>query len=70
MTNSIKREDDEVILSLKKKIDELLNKYNARKEDLQWADEDWEVGEIQEELDGYAKEIKKLKAKIHEHQNR
>jgi hypothetical protein len=52
MTNSIKREDDEVILSLKKKIDELLNKYNARKEDLQWADEDWEVGEIQEELDG------------------
>ncbi len=70
MTNSIRKEDDEIIQAIKKRIEELLNSYNARKEDLQWADEDWEVGEIQEDLDGYAKEIKKLKAKIHEYQNR
>jgi len=70
MTNSIRKEDDEIIQAIKKRIEELLNSYNARKEDLQWADEDWEIGEIQEDLDGYAKEIKKLKAKIHEYQNR
>lgn len=70
MINSVKQEDDDIVKAIKKRIEELLNIYHTRKEDLQWADEDWEVGEIQEELDGYAKEIKKLKVKIHEYQNR
>jgi prefoldin subunit 5 len=63
MTNNVK--DEEAIKVLKRKIEEILKKYNTRKEDLQWADEEWEIEEIQEELDGYANEIKKLKAKIH-----
>jgi low affinity Fe/Cu permease len=66
-TKEIKR-DDETIQAIKKKIDELLKKYNTRKEDLQWADEDWEIGEIQEDLANYAKEIEKLKAKMQKHQ--
>jgi len=67
MTKDIKK-DDEIIQELKKKIDDLLKKYNTRKEDLQWADEDWEIGEIQEDLDNYAKEIQKIKNKIHKYQ--
>jgi hypothetical protein len=67
MTQEIKKED-RVIAELKQKIEKLLETYHARKEDLQWADDDWEVGEIQEDLDGYAREIKKLKAKIKKYQ--
>ncbi len=66
MTKEIKKEDKAVI-ELKQKIEKLLETYHARKEELQWADDDWEVGEIQEDLDGYAREIKKLKAKIKEY---
>ncbi len=67
MTQEIKKED-RVIAELKQKIEKLLETYHARKEDLQWAEDDWEVGEIQEDLDGYAREIKKLKAKIKKYQ--
>ena len=67
MTQEIKKED-RVIAELKQKIEQLLETYHARKEELQWADDDWEVGEIQEDLDGYAREIKKLKAKIKKYQ--
>jgi len=62
--------EDEYVLELKKRIEEILNKYNNRKADLKWADEEWEVGEIQEDLDRYAREIKKLKAKIKEYNHK
>jgi len=67
MTQDIKKED-RVVVELKQKIEKLLETYHARKEELQWADDDWEVGEIQEDLDGYAREIKKLKAEIKKYQ--
>ncbi len=67
MTKDIRKED-KVVIELKQKIEKLLETYHARKEELQWADDDWEIGEIQEDLDGYAREIKKLKAKIKEYQ--
>lgn len=52
----------------KAEINRLLKLYRVKKDDLEWADDDWEVGEIQEELDGYAKIIKVLKAKIREYE--
>jgi peptidoglycan hydrolase CwlO-like protein len=70
MTKTLKKEDNDIVKAIKGRIEELLNTYHTRKEDLKWADEEWEVGEIQEELEGYAKEIKKLKVKIHEYQDK
>ncbi len=63
MTREIREEDSRVI-ELKEKIENLLKMYHKRKEELQWADDEWDISEIQEDLDNYAKEIKKLKAKI------
>ena len=48
-------------------IEVLLKKYRTRKDELEWADDEWEESEIQEELDGYAKKINALKAKIKEY---
>ena len=70
MTKTPNREDNDIVKAIKDRIEEILKVYHTRKEDLQWADEDWEVGEIQEELEGYAKEIKKLKRKIQEYQDK
>jgi hypothetical protein len=50
----------------KAEIARLLKVYRVKKDDLEWADDDWESSEIQEELDGYAKNIKILKAKVRE----
>jgi len=70
MTKTPNREDNDIVKAIKDRIEEILKIYHTRKEDLQWADEEWEIGEIQEELDGYAKEIKKLKRKIQEYQDK
>ena len=70
MTKTPNKEDNDIVKAIKDRIEEILKVYHTRKEDLQWADEEWEVGEIQEELDGYAKEIKKLKRKIQEYQDK
>jgi len=70
MTKTPNREDNDIVKAIKDRIEEILKVYHTRKEDLQWADEEWEVGEIQEELEGYAKEIKKLKRKIQEYQDK
>ncbi len=67
MTKDIKKEDNRVI-ELKEKIENLIKLYHQRKEELQWADDEWEVSEIQEDLDNYAREIKKLKAKVKKYQ--
>ncbi len=52
----------------KAEINRLLSAYRIKKDDLEWADDDWEVGEIQEELDGYARKIKLLKSKVREYE--
>ena len=65
-----KQEDNDIVKAIKSRIEELLNTYHIRKEDLKWTDEEWEIGEIQEELEGNTKEIKKLKLKIHEYQDK
>ena len=56
------------LVEAKAEIDRLLKAYRVKKDDLEWADDDWEVGEIQEELDGYARKIKVLKFKVREYE--
>ena len=51
---------------IKAEIDKLLARYRSKKEELEWADDDWEVSEIQEELDVYANKIRQLKSKVKE----
>ena len=51
---------------VKAEIDTLLATYRSKKEELEWADDDWEVSEIQEELDVYANKIRQLKSKVKE----
>lgn len=55
---------------VKTHIEKLLAKYRSRKDDLEWADDEWSADEIQVELDGYAQEIRNLKEKVrtYEHQ--
>ena len=53
----------------KARIEELLAAYRAKKEEMVWADDDWEVGEIQEELDIYADKIRRLKAQVREYEH-
>jgi len=56
------------IENAKEEINQLLAKYRVRKDELEWANDDWEESEIQEDLDGYAKKIKLLKAQIKEYE--
>ena len=52
------------IEEVKKNIEKLLAIYRNRKDDLEWADDEWAEDEIQVELDKYASEIKVLKAQV------
>ena len=54
------------IEEVKREIERLLSAYRAKKDDLEWADDDWAADEINEELDQYAKKIKALKTKVRE----
>jgi len=63
----IKTEDKSFdIEEVKREIERLLSAYRAKKDDLEWADDDWAADEINEELDQYAKKIKALKTKVRE----
>ena len=65
-TSSPENPQASTIEALKAKIEQLLANYRAKHDELEWADDEWESSEIQEELDAYAKEIKKLKAQVRE----
>ena len=54
------------IVEVKKNIEKLLVTYRTKKDDLEWADDEWAEDEVQVELDKYAKEIKSLKAQVRE----
>lgn len=58
------------VKAVKADIEKLLAQYRTRKDDLEWADDEWSADEIQVELDIYVKQIRILKEKvrIHEHQ--
>ncbi len=53
------------IAKINKKIEELLVKYRLKHDELELATEEWDIGEIQEDLANYTKEINILKRDIH-----
>jgi len=57
------------VANAKSEIAHLLEQYRIRKDELEWVSDDWEEGEIQEELDEYAREIQRLKVKIKEYEH-
>jgi len=59
-------DNQEKIAKLKNKIEELLAQYRLKHDELELATEEWDIGEIQEDLSNYTKEINKLKRQIHD----
>jgi uncharacterized coiled-coil DUF342 family protein len=59
-------DNSEKIDKLNSTIKELLAQYRAKHDELQLATEEWDIGEIQEDLASYTVEINKLKKKVHE----
>jgi len=51
---------------LKEKIEGLLTQYRLKHDELELAVEEWDIGEIQEDLAQYTKEINKLKKRVRE----
>ncbi len=64
MNNTIVDNKDK-IANINKKIEEILVQYRFKHDELQLATEEWDIGEIQEDLSNYTKEINKLKREIH-----
>jgi predicted RNase H-like nuclease (RuvC/YqgF family) len=58
--------ENEKVKMLKDKIDKLLNLYRQKHDELELAEEEWDIGEIQVALEDYTKEIKILKNKVRE----
>jgi uncharacterized coiled-coil protein SlyX len=58
--------NSEAIDKLNGKITELLAKYRMKHDELELATEEWDIGEIQEDLATYTVEINKLKRKVNE----
>ena len=57
---------NETVNDLKTKIEKLLAEYREKHDELELAEEEWDIGEIQESLDQYTKEINKLKKQVRE----
>ncbi len=61
---------NETIEELKAKIEKLLAMYREKHDELELAEEEWDIGEIQESLAQYTKEINKLKKQVRELEGR
>ena len=57
---------NEKVKDLKEKIDMLLKLYRQKHDELELAEEEWDIGEIQLALEDYTKEINLLKVKVRE----
>ncbi len=57
---------NETVEELKVKLEKLLAMYREKHDELELAEEEWDIGEIQESLDQYSKEINKLKKQVRE----
>ena len=56
----------ETIKEMKQKIEQILAQYRLKHDELEVAVEEWDIGEIQEELAKYSREINILKKKVHD----
>ncbi len=61
---------NETVEELKAKIEKLLAMYREKHDELELAVEEWDIGEIQESLDQYTREINKLKKQVRELEGR
>ena len=61
---------NETVEELKAKIEKLLAMYREKHDELELAEEEWDIGEIQESLAQYTKEINKLKKQVRELEGR
>jgi len=57
--------DMDTIKSMNAKIENILAQYRLKHDELELAEEEWDIGEIQEELANYSREINILKKKVH-----
>jgi flagellar biosynthesis chaperone FliJ len=67
-TDEMKNHDTFDPNEAKAEINRLLKVYRVKKDDLEWADDEWEISEVQEELDGYARRIKVLKSQMRKYE--
>ena len=58
-------DNKEKIVRINEKIEDILVQYRLKHDELELATEEWDIGEIQEDLSNYTKEINKLKRQIH-----
>ena len=63
---AIEEKNGQTIEEMKEKIENLLAQYRVKHDELELAVEEWDIGEIQEALDQYNKEINRLKKQVHE----
>ena len=55
----------QTVEEMKVKINNLLTEYRLKHDELDLAEEEWDIGEIQEALSNYTREINILKKKVH-----
>jgi hypothetical protein len=58
--------NNEKIETINKKLEELLALYRLKHDELELAEEEWDIGETQEALALYTKEINILKKQLHD----
>jgi predicted RNase H-like nuclease (RuvC/YqgF family) len=63
--NEMITDNKEKIVRINEKIEDILVQYRLKHDELELATEEWDIGEIQEDLSNYTKEINKLKRQIH-----
>jgi len=64
MDNTVKN-NNQTIEEMKERINNLLKAYRLKRDELELAEEEWDIGEIQEDLSTYTREINILKKKVH-----
>jgi len=64
--DTIEDKNRKTIDEMKAKIEHLLAQYRLKHDELELAEEEWDIGEIQETLAQYTKEINKLKKQVRE----
>jgi cystathionine beta-lyase family protein involved in aluminum resistance len=58
------KKNNQTIEEMKERISTLLKDYRIKHDELELAEEEWDIGEIQEALANYTKEINILKKKV------
>jgi len=58
--------NNEKIENINKRLEELLAQYRLKHDELELAEEEWDIGETQEALALYTKEINILKKHLHD----